>query len=165
MINIAYTDENAVLVPLTKGQTALIDKTDWPAVSGISWQASLRSNGKGWYAVSRYGRMHRLIMGASSDEIVDHVNGNGLDNRRSNLRIGNQSLNSVNRVNTPGQHLRGARKKGNKWQAYIKIKGKQHSLGYYNTPEEAHAAYVSAAVAEYGDWMPLPAAPEEGAGE
>lgn len=154
-------DGNSILVPLTKGKFALIDKQDYPLVSRFSWQAQLRSNGKGWYAVSRAGRMHRIILGVKSDVIVDHINSNGLDNRRKNLRIGNQSLNSVNRITTPGRFLRGVRKKGNKWQAYIKIKGKQQSLGYYGTQEEAHTVYLNAAAKQYGDWMPLPQPPKE----
>jgi len=103
--------------------------------------------------------MHRLLVGAWGQEIVDHIDGDGLNNTRANLRIGTQSQNCVNRRTTPGIHLRGARPKKGKWQAYIKYQGKQVSLGYYGTEQEAHEAYLSAAKSLHGNWMPLPAPP------
>lgn len=150
-------------IPLSMGLVAIVDRADAGLVAGTNWQARSRSDGDGYYAVDHKGtRMHRVLMGASGDGvIVDHVDGNGLNNCRSNLRLGTQSLNSVNRKRTPGPYLRGVRPKKNKWQAYIKVAGKQRSLGYYDTQEEAHAAYLAAAKAEYGDWMPLPLPPEE----
>lgn len=104
--------------------------------------------------------MHRIIMNAKKHEIVDHINGNGLDNRRENLRVGTASLNCVNRKNTPGKFLRGTRKKKNKFQAYIKVNGKQISLGYFETEKEAHIKYLKTARLIYNDWMPLPNPPE-----
>lgn len=109
--------------------------------------------------------MHRYIMGVSDERIVDHIDGNGLNNTRANLRIGNQSQNCVNRKTTPGVRLRGARKKKNLWQAYIKYRGRQKSLGYFNTEVEAHEAYLAEAIKLHGSWMPLPAAPQEVKGE
>lgn len=150
------------LIELTKGHFAIVDDQDFELLNKLKWQASGPKSNNAFYAVSRGGiRMHRIIMDCPEDMIVDHINGNGLDNRRSNLRIGTQSLNCVNRKRTPGANLRGARKKKNRWQAYIKIHGKQKSLGYFSTEIEAHNAYMAAAAKEYGNWMPLPKGPED----
>lgn len=147
-------------VPLTRGQVAVIDASDWPLVNTRSWQASPRRDGQGWYAVSDGVRMHRLLTGARPGEIVDHRDGDGLNNRRLNLRVGTQSGNCVNRKRTPGTHLRGARPKMGRWQSYIKFAGKQRSLGYFATEREAHEAYVIEATRLHGDWMPLPEPPK-----
>lgn len=147
-------------VQLTHGKVAVIDLIDWSLVSRHTWHARPRRDGKGFYAVNGAGtRMHRLLLGVWDSRIVDHIDGDGLNNRRSNLRAGTQSQNCVNRKETPGRYLRGARPKKGKWQAYIKYQGKQKSLGYFTSEVEAHQAYVAAAIELHQDWMPLPAPP------
>lgn len=153
--------DRVVRVPLTKGKFALVDETQYQKVSGRSWQAQERRDGKGFYAVSNGVRMHRLLMEPESHQIVDHIDGNGLNNTLGNLRIGMQSQNCVNRKVTPGRHLRGARPKNGKWQAYIKYQGRQRSLGYYDTEVQAYEAYLAEAERLHGDWMPLPEPPKE----
>jgi len=148
-------------IKLTKGLVTIVDDADYELLSKIKWQAVKRSDGKGWYAVSKGGiRMHRLIMGVTDDRIVDHRDGDGLKNKRDNLRIGNQSKNCVNRKTTPGKHLRGVVKRNNKYRATIKLNGKTNHLGYFHTELEAHEAYLQAATKAHGDWMPLPNKPE-----
>lgn len=87
---------------------------------------------------------HRLVMKAKQGEIVDHINENKLDNRKSNLRIATKSLNTLNvknpRVNNK-TGVKGVQKQGNKYHAKIQINGKQIYLGTYLTIEEAHQAY------------------------
>lgn len=85
-------------IPLTRGKFTIIDADDLPIVEGRSWQAHERRDGKGWYAVSDGTRMHRLLMNAPSNQIVDHRDGDGLNNRRGNLRIGTVcvALNATN---------------------------------------------------------------------
>lgn len=151
---------STIQIPLTLGQVATINLEDLPLISGRKWQAHRRRDGKGYYAVNSSGlRMHRMLCGVWDSRIVDHRNGDGLDNRRCNIRIGTQSLNSVNRLTTPGPYLRGCRPKFNKWRATIKHGGKQRSLGYFDTEQEAHQAYLAEAARLYGDWMPLPSPP------
>jgi len=148
-------------ITLTRGQVTVVDMVDLPLIAGTSWQAHPGSDRKGYYAASPGGiRMHRLIMAVTGEVIVDHRDGDGLNNRRSNLRVGTQSQNCVNRLVTPGQYLRGARPKNGLWQAYIKFKGKQRSLGCFHSEREAHDAYVVEARILHGDWMPLPEPPE-----
>lgn len=155
-----------LIIPLTLGQTAVVDAVDRSLVERFSWHARPRRDGRGFYAVNAGGtRMHRLLLGVWDKRVVDHIDGDGLNNRRANLRIGSQSQNCVNRRTTPGAHLRGTRPKRGKWQAYIKLDGKQRSLGYFETEAAAHAAYLREAARLHGDWMPLPPPPYETGGE
>jgi len=150
-----------MLIKLTLGKFAIVDDDDFYTLSQITWQAQRRSDGKGFYAVSSTGiRMHRMILNAKCDEIVDHIDGDGLNNSRSNIRIGTQSQNCVNRKTTPGKYMRGTRPKNGRWQAYIKYNGKQRSLGYFSEEHIAHRAYLDEAKKLHGNWMPLPEPPK-----
>lgn len=160
-----YNEVNSIvgieIIPLTRGMFTIIDEVDLPLLPRRKWQAFPRRDRCGFYVTSRGGiRMHRFLMNPLPEQIVDHINGNGLDNRRINLRIGTQSQNCVNRKRTPGNLLRGVRLKKGLWQAKIKYKGREWSLGYYRTEIEAHYAYVKAAKDLHGEWMPLPEPPE-----
>jgi len=144
-------------IKLTQGKSAIIDDCDYLKVSTLKWQAQQRSDKKGWYAVSKGGvRMHRFIMGVTDKSIVDHKDGDGLNNSRSNLRIGDQSKNSVNRKITNGKYLRGVTKKGNRFRSMIKLNKKMVHLGYYSTEEEAHNRYLQESIMHHGEWQPLP---------
>jgi len=85
--------------------------------------------------------LHREILGLSlGDPSVDHVSGDKLDNRRTNLRVGGQALNLQNRKPTAGHPwARGVsyRKDRRKWQAYVKLDGKTHHLGNFDDPRAA----------------------------
>lgn len=150
-----------VAVPITFGLVTIVDETDFPLIANRRWQAHRRRDGKAWYAVSDGLRMHRYLMGVEDPKaIVDHKDGDGLNNRRSNLRVGTQSQNCVNRLTTPGPYLRGVQPHKNRWKATIKYKGKTRHIGYYGSEIEAHAAYMRAAIELHGDWMPLPDPPK-----
>lgn len=103
-------------VPLTRGMVALIDDQDADLILCRKWQAAPAAGSK-VYAVGRSQptdgvttrqiKMHRLIMRPELGLVVDHLNGNGLDNRRSNMRVVTQSMNlrntDVARGNKPYQ--------------------------------------------------------------
>lgn len=147
-------------VPLTKGMTALVDDEDYDRVMEHSWCASKTE--KTWYAQatinSRHVSMHRFILSAIRGQYVDHVNHDGLDNRRSNIRVccqsrnaGNAVLHCKNKTGLKGVFFHPERKK-NKWTARICQQYKQKALGAFDTPEAAARAYDSAALERFGEF-------------
>ena len=83
--------------------------------------------------------MHREIMDAKPGQIVDHINGNGLDNRRANLRFVSASQNALNqrrKANRSGMPI-GIRRSWSKFQARVCLNGKRVSLGAFDSIEEA----------------------------
>lgn len=136
---------------------------------GGSWAAGRVAggmDGKGYWRISIKGvrrQAHRLawlhFYGVWPDRQIDHINGNRLDNRISNLRLATNGENQQNakfiRKNTgayPG--VTPARKSG-RWQAQITHKSKYHYLGTFDTPEDAHAAFM-AAKAQLHTFQPIP---------
>lgn len=85
---------------------------------------------------------------------VDHKNRDRRDNRWENLRAATRSQNNANRVTTASHGFKGAtyNKRQGRWAAQTKFKGKPVYLGYYDTPEEAHAAYLAAAERLWGEF-------------
>lgn len=141
----------AVHIPLSRGVFAVIDEADLHLVSGIKWHAQpvhrasggfYAVNGRGGAKPTQFGRryMHRVIMGASEHQIVDHINGDGLDNRRSNLRICDASTNCVNRQYVGSTGHRGVeRTASGKYRAKITFHGRVIRSGLCLT---AHAAAI-----------------------
>lgn len=76
--------------------------------------------------------------------VIDHINGNGLDNRKINLRICTYSQNNLNRIHNPIIH-KGVtfRKDKNKYQAKITTRNKTTHIGYFNSVEDAGNAYLN----------------------
>jgi len=101
--------------------------------------------------------MHREVINAPKGRMTDHINGNTLDNRRSNLRLATPSDNAHNtklpKNNTTG--YRGVGKKGNRYIAHIRSDNKEHHLGSFSTPEEAALAYNKAATELHGEFASL----------
>jgi hypothetical protein len=96
------------------------------------------------YAVKRIDgvlhKVHRLVVGATSGEIVDHINRNKLDNRRKNLRIVTKSQNNRNR------DIKGYTKVGdNRYQVKVTIANKTYYIGTYQNKHDAHVAYKASA--------------------
>lgn len=102
--------------------------------------------------------MHRLILGLDSRDtrLCDHKNGNGLDNRRANLRIATTSQNLANRGktrrNTSGYKGVMWFKRKRKWYARIRVSGKSVHLGYFDDPIDAAKAYDDAALKHFGEF-------------
>lgn len=138
----------------TNGIKILIDEQDMELVSQHPWTAASDGYAKKYYEKKINGKrkrwvvhMHRLIMGAEKGQIVDHINQDKLDNRRSNLRFADKSLNAMNSKKASGRTgLRGViinTQKGKPFMARITQYGRQIHLGRFNTAEEAHEAYLS----------------------
>lgn len=101
-------------------------------------------------------QMHRLILAPLPHETVDHINGNGLDNRRLNLRIVNLQQNAANRKKYPGKT---SRYKGvvwsrhaRQWRATIGVNRKSIHIGYFRAESDAAAAYDAAARRYFGEY-------------
>jgi hypothetical protein len=143
---------------LTQGQIAIVDDQDYEWLAKWKWCAVRRKNS--YYALRHEGVrmaqknifMHRVITNSSDGMDVDHINGNGLDNRRSNLRICTHAENNKNRRkqknNTTG--FKGVSPSGRKYQAQISVNNKNIHLGTFSTPEDAAYAYDEAAKKHYG---------------
>ena len=140
-------------IQLTRGETAIVDDGDFESLNKHKW--SVQEGKYSLYAARReviegrstYIAMHREIMGLSYGDVrlIDHINLNGLDNRRSNLRIADKSLNARNgrlRVNNKSGY-RGVSwsKRSGKWRAQISVSGHHREIGLYSSLEEAGIAY------------------------
>lgn len=145
-------------VPLTKGMVALVDDEDFERVMQHSWCAN--KVGKIWYAQSRIkGKavlMHRFILDVPCGKNTDHVNHDGLDNRRSNIRACSQSQNCANsgmRANNKNG-FKGvlANHKGRSWCARIRKDYKQYYFCGFKTREEAARKYDQVATEWFGEF-------------
>lgn len=88
--------------------------------------------------------IQHMILGRPIDgREIDHINRNPMDNRRCNLRFATRSENCINRGSTTGR-LKGIQARGKRWRAQITHHGKITCLGTFDTPEEAHQAYLDA---------------------
>lgn len=130
-------------IPLTQGKVALVDDEDYERVSAYKWQANKGSAGY-WYGHNdTHGQLHRFVVNAPRELMVDHKNGDGLDCRRENLRLATNAQNQYNaklRVDNKSG-FRGVHWDGNRWIAQIKSQGRPIYLGRFNTPEAAARAY------------------------
>ncbi len=150
----------ARVIPLTKGKFAIVDWEDYDWLTSLAkWSLS------GEYAFRRKERkgigqsilMHSLLIEREVGKVIDHINRNKLDNRRSNLRCCTQSQNLMNRGANKGNSsgFKGVSfcKKDGKWAASICVNYKATNLGKFNTPEEAHAAYCEAGKRLHGEFF------------
>jgi hypothetical protein len=155
-------DGDIAYVPLTKGYEAVIELADLSLVSGINWHAIL--NGNTVYAIGKINvcgeakaiYLHRLLISPEDGVFVDHIDGDGLNNKRSNLRKASSSQNMWNRKpkKTSSSGLKGVHYmvKAKKWVSKIGHNKKQYYLGIFNTADEAYAAYCEASKILHGGY-------------
>ena len=147
-------------VPLTKGYVALVDEADYPKVTGKSWSARvcLKADGslRTVYAFRTQwidGRrrnvgLHHVVAGVPPGTLLDHADGDGLNNRRGNVRAATPSQNAQNCArsvrNTSGVKGVYWSMGAGKWHARIKVSGRDHSLGLFRCITAAAVAYAKA---------------------
>lgn len=129
--------EGYALVELSGGKWAKIDVDDIEKVKKYSW--SVRSGrGKQYAMCKKLGDLHHLIIGKPAPgTVVDHINGDSLDNRKSNLRTVSQSVNACNRSSPTRGVIFCPEKKTRPWRASVQINGRRIALGYHQTETEA----------------------------
>jgi hypothetical protein len=144
-------DGDVAYITLTKGYEAVIDAIDVPIVEGFNWYVhsqahtsyARREDNSCGKTITVY--MHRVILGIPFGSEGDHKDGNGLNNRRDNLREASRAQNNQNRglykSNTSG--IKGVRlhKSTSKWIAQINAGGRRISLGFFSSVDDACAAY------------------------
>jgi len=154
-------------IPLTKGKFAFVDDEDFESLNKWKWAYSSlgyakrteylgggRKNQK-----SRGFYMHRVILKTPKGFETDHINRNGIDNRKCNLRIVTRQQNGCNRAlqpnNTSGYRGVTWHKDRKKWMAQIKAKRKHYYLGLFNNKKDAARAYNSAAIRHFGKFAEI----------
>lgn len=153
-----------VQIPLTQGQFAIVDDID-ADLADAKWHATKGASNHSFYAVRKITdpntkrrslkHMHRVILervvGRSlcGDELADHIDGNGLNNCRENLRVASRTENVRNQrksvKNSSGFKGVSWNEQHQKWRALIRVNGRLKHLGLFDTPEAAHEAYCKAA--------------------
>jgi len=144
------------------GYTVLVDDEDVERVQGLAWHVgSLGSGRDPYFEHCTWGkpvvRLHRFIMGCTykDGKIVDHINGNTLDNRKSNLRVCSNAENCRNgraRKNNTGYKGVVYEKRVNLYRARITKDYKTYSVGYFHTAEEAYTARCKALEEFHGEF-------------
>lgn len=153
-------------ITLTQGKIALIDDEDFEKINQYKWYAWHYDKKDGFYAfrsaLLNNNRqplaMHRQIMGSVNSFCVDHINGNGLDNRKVNLRFCTRQQNQFNRKDCNKNNkllVKGViwDKPRKKFRVGIKINRKPIYLGRYNTLFEAEQAYKKAEIKYFGAFV------------
>lgn len=129
-------------IPLPNGQFAIVDDEDFDLVSRYKWHTMVGSSGNHQYAVTKV-RMHRLIMDAPPGYMVDHINGDTLDNRKSNLRLCTNSQNQQNTGSRGGSsQFKGVsfQVKRGKWIAAFQYDTIRYYCGMWDSEEDAARA-------------------------
>lgn len=143
------------------GLVSLVNDADYERFRQFPWYSDPSSGGN-FRAVFHSGKkkyyLHREIMSAKTDEIIDHINGDGLDNRRENLRFATRAQNSRNRRGTTslpkGVHFK-PRHANRPYVAAIKFNGHRTHLGAFKTEREAGLAYDRMARILHGEFARL----------
>ena len=151
-------EDNVCKIYTSDNTEILIDAEDYEKVKDYCWCIS---KGKKWeYAMTRIDNktilLHRLIMDPQSDMLVDHINGNTLDNRKSNLRICTNQQNCFNHTvscnNSSGYTGVAWHRLANKWQVYIRFNKKTLYLGLFENIDDAVAVRKQAEKQYFGEY-------------
>lgn len=145
-------------INLTKNFVAHIDDEDEWVLAGRKWVASF--SGRKWYVVRGKGKtreyLHRLIVGAGKGVVVDHIDGDTMNNTRSNLRICSKQQNSWNSKKRESfSGFKGVAQHKDRWTARLTINGKNLYLGLFDNKQDAAISYNEAAKRHFGAFARL----------
>jgi len=160
------------LISLTCGRFAKIDLDDFDRINQWNWRAvstgtanclraircTKKKDKNSGKVIRKTFLMHREVINAPPEFVVDHINHDSLDNRRSNLRLATHAQNSANmkRHNTKNNKpYKGVHKNKTKWRAVISQYGKYKHIGNFDTQIEAAKAYDSKAIELFGEFAYL----------
>ena len=154
-------------IQLTQGKVALVDDEDYEWLNVFKWHASRGNN-------TFYARRHIVVNGKWKKQnmqadvmgeqnlgiMIDHIDGNGLNNQSSNLRSCTAQENQMNRRKSDrnfSSMYKGVSwfKRTKRWMAYIKINQKRYYLGYFDIEEDAAKAYDVSAIERFGEFAKL----------
>lgn len=145
-------------ITLKNGRQFLIDEQDWESVKHIKWNVHVMQ--KGYQYVYTFQKvndkrkmlyLHRMITSCKTLLFVDHINGNTLDNRKSNLRVSTNKQNQWNQKRVRGTvPYKGVTFEDGAYRSRIRINGKKKSLGRFKTAVEASNAYNQASLELHG---------------
>lgn len=152
-------------IQLSKGYKAIVDDQDFELLNSFNWFVNVQKDGyvravKNKTLKCNHTKMHRMILNITDPNIlVDHKDGNPLNNQRNNLRTCNDSQSTCNVSSARGSTSKylgvSFHKQGQKWRATIFKDYKQISLGYFETEEQAALAYNEKAKELHGEFARL----------
>ena len=149
-------------INLTQGKVALVNDEDYEEINRYKWYAVKKPHS--FYAVRMSPRiqgerdtvwMHRAILGIGGGLDVDHIDRDGLNNTRENLRVATRSQNRANLISKCGSSkYKGVywRNRGNRWEAQIGFNGDRLFLGSFSDEADAALRYNEAAIQLFGEF-------------
>jgi len=146
-------------ISLNFDTVALVDDADYDKISTYNWFLSGSGYAVGFVPVEgkfKLTYLHRFILDAQPGQIVDHINGHSLDNRRANLRLATAQQNGQNKrispLSTTGLKGVSWHRARNKYHARIQLQGIRYHLGFFEDAETAALAYDAAARLLFGEF-------------
>lgn len=149
------------LISLTQRQYAQVDDEDFEKLNSFKWCAWWNPRAKCFVPVRIKNRrtiyLYRYLLNCPKGMEVDHIDGNPLNNQKSNLRICTHSQNNYNRGKnkTSSNKFKGVREHGAGFMARLKYQGQTKYLGTFETPEDAARAYDEEAIKVFGEFARL----------